>query len=200
MHLVTQFPNAAWQWRWPPASWTRRGPRDPGDPAGNTSLIPVNLDQSHFRTARWWLLAEGVLLLALGVAGLILGQLRRTEVIGAAPDWDLALTPIHSWLLIGAGILAGLAMLHRRTTLAATTIGAIAGLLLFAIGTASLGTPATGHSMLRLWRYQVGDSVLFCVLTAYNFALTVWLVANAIEGPAWVRRHTRAASDHDDAD
>lgn len=72
--------------------------------------------------------------------------------------------------------------------MAAATFAAIGGLLLFAIGTASLGTPASGYSTLRLWRYQVGDSVLFCVLTAYNFALILWLVANALEGPAWVRR------------
>jgi hypothetical protein len=158
-------------------------------PPGSSRLVAVNLDRSHFRVARWWLLAEGILLLALGIAGLIAGRTRPAGSAGGS-DWELALTPIHCWLLIGFGALAALATLHRRTTLAATVFGAIGGLLLFAIGTASLGTPAGGHSTLRLWRFEVGDSVLSCVLTAYNFALFLWLVANAVEGPDWVRRDT----------
>jgi hypothetical protein len=97
-------------------------------------------------------------------------------------------------------VLAALATLRRRTTLAAATLGTIAGLLLFAIGTASLGTPASAHTTLRLWRYQVGDSVLFSVLTAYNFALILWLVANAIEGPAWIRRDHAERTGHDEVD
>lgn len=157
-------------------------------PSGPSRLIAVNLDRSHFRKARWWLLAEGILLLALGIAGLIAGQAHPAGS-GGGSDWELALTPIHCWLLIGFGALAALATLHRRTTLVATLFGAIGGLLLFAIGTASLGTPASGHSTLRLWRFEVGDSVLFCVLTAYNFGLFLWLVANALEGPDWVRRN-----------
>jgi hypothetical protein len=180
------------------AGWARRGGEDV-KPASGSRLVPVNLDQPHFRAARWWLLAEGVLLLALGVAGLTIGQLPPKGVALAA-DWALALTPIHCWLLIGAGILAALATLGRRTTLAAATCGAIAGLMLFAIGTASLGAPAGGHSTLRLWRYQVGDSVLFSVLTAYNFALSLWLVANALEGPAWIKRGNGGESGHDDPD
>ena len=138
------------------------------------------------------------MLLALGVAGLIIG-LPGAGGGARTAAWELALTPIHSWLLIAAGILAGLATVRGRTTVAATTFGAIAGLLLFAIGTASLGTPASGHWLLRLWRYQVGDSVLFCVLTAYNFALILSLLANAVEGPAWVSRRTNAKDNHDDA-
>jgi hypothetical protein len=181
---MTARPTGSWRWRQPPG-WTRHEDGT-DDTTGDGRLVAVNLDRSHFRSARWWLLAEAVLLLALGVAGLIAGTVRHNGVVGAA-SWELALTPVHCWLLICSGLLAGLATLHRRTTLAAATFGAIAGLLLFAVGTASLGTPASGHSTLRLWRYHVGDSVLFCVLTAYNFGLMLWLVANALEGPDWIR-------------
>ena len=34
----------------------------------------------------------------------------------------------------------------------------------------------------------MGDSVLCAVLAACNFALILWLAANAPEGPVWVRR------------
>jgi cell division protein FtsW (lipid II flippase) len=186
--MTSPPPGTSWVWRHRPPGWARRGDEDEQSTSGSR-LVPVNLDRSHFRSARWWLLAEGVLLMALGVVGLLAGQPHEPGS-GGVSDWELALTPIHCWLLIGFGLLAALATVHRRTTLVAATFGAIGGVLLFAIGTANLGTPASGHSTLRLWRYQVGDSVLFCVLTVYNFALILWLAANALEGPAWVRRNT----------
>lgn len=183
----------SWVWRHRPPQWARHGDQDEPSTSGSR-LVPVNLDRSHFRTARWWLLVEGVLLLALGMAGLIAGQTRHAGATGTA-GFELALTPVHCWLLIGFGLLAALATLHRRTTLAAATFGAISGLLMFAIGTASLGMSAGGHSTLQLWKFEVGDSVLFSVLAAYNFALILWLVANSLEGPVWVARDSRGNTD-----
>ena len=44
------------------------------------------------------------------------------------------------------------------------------------------------HAVDREWSFAVGDSVLCAVLAACNFALILWLAANAPEGPVWVRR------------
>ena len=38
------------------------------------------------------------------------------------------------------------------------------------------------HAVDREWSFAVGDSVLCAVLAAYNFALILWLAANAPEG------------------
>lgn len=102
---------------------------------------------------------------------------------------ELALTPIHCWLLLAAGLVIALATLRRRLAVAAASVAGVAKIIMFAVGTATLGTPDGGHSTIRLWHYQVGDSVVFSVLTAYNLAVLLWLIANALEGPAWVRRN-----------
>ncbi|KAA0101020.1 hypothetical protein CIW49_05755 [Mycolicibacterium sp. P1-18] len=181
-------PRSRWRWRRPPITWTPRTADDEATPPV-PGLVAVNLNRPHFRTARWWLLAEGVALMVLGIAGLLVRPPRTGTVVSTA-DWQLALTPIHCWLLITAGLVITLAILRRQLAVAAASFGAVAGIVMFAVGTATLGTPGGGHSTVALWRYHVGDSVLFSVLTAYNLAVLLWLIANALEGPAWIRRST----------
>jgi N-acetylglucosamine kinase-like BadF-type ATPase len=55
--------------------------------------------------------------------------------------------------------------------LAVAAFGVIGFLLLFAIGTASLGRDGSSQATLGPWSFAVGDSVLCAVLAAYNFAL-----------------------------
>lgn len=186
---MSRRPGTSWQWRHPPLMWAsqRRENAAAEAPPSPKRLYPVNLNPSHFRTARWWLLAEAALVLALGSVGLIAaGQQHHRGFVGALLR-ALALSVGHCWLLIAFGVLAALATLRRRTTLAVTTGGAIVFLLLFAIGTGSLGTAASARAALGPWGFRVGDSALCAGLTAYNFALILWLCANALEGPAWIR-------------
>jgi hypothetical protein len=89
----------------------------------------------------------------------------------ACPLWELASTPVHCWLLIGFAVLSAVACLHRRSALAVAAFGVIGFLLLFAIGTASLGRDGSSQATLGPWSFAVGDSVLCAVLAAYNFAL-----------------------------
>lgn len=135
-------------------------------PPGSSRRVAVNLDRSHFREARWRLLAEGILLLALSIAGLIAGRtrpcgFRRRLGLGVDLDSD---PPLAADRLRAP---AALSTLHLRTTLAAKVFGKFGGLLLFAIGTARLyqcsdsihltcgqpipGTPSRSATDAALW-------------------------------------------------
>jgi hypothetical protein len=140
------------------------------------------------------LLAEAVLVAALGVWGLLAGVFhpaRDINAAGAAMHVGLraAPAPAHCWLLIGFGALAALATPRRRTTLIMTGVGVVGFLLLFTIGTV-----AAVRSTPGLLGFDASESVLHAVLMAINLALLLWLFVNALEGPAWVRRR-RSAGD-----
>lgn len=55
--------------------------------AAPVRLVAINLNRPHFRTARWWLLAEGVALMALGVAGLLIRP-PYPDTVASAADWE----------------------------------------------------------------------------------------------------------------
>jgi NADH:ubiquinone oxidoreductase subunit 5 (subunit L)/multisubunit Na+/H+ antiporter MnhA subunit len=101
--------------------------------------------------------------------------------------WELALTSVHCWLLIGFAVPSAVACLHRRSALAVAAFGAIGFLLLFAIATASLGRDGSSQATLGPWSFAVGDSVVRRA-GGLRLALILWLAANAPEGPVWVRR------------
>ena len=83
VHVMTPRQGPSWVWRRRPPKWT--GNRDGQPVIGRTPapqttdapdqnsladswrLDPVSLNPSHFRSARWWLLAEAMLLAVRGV-------------------------------------------------------------------------------------------------------------------------------------
>jgi hypothetical protein len=158
---------------------TTKSPFDGSD----SPLRPVSLNPSHYRSGRWFLLAEGGLLLVLGGGGVTSALAHPDADPAGAPVLWLALTPTHSGLLLGFGVLAVCAVARRRHTVIITGFGAVLFLLLFTIGTGA----AARHAPWVLG-FDLRDSVLHAVLLVFNLALLMWLIPDALEGPAWVRR------------
>ena len=170
---------------------TTRGPV----PGLTSGLRQVSLNPWHFRTGRWFLLTDGVVLCVLGVAGFVSAAIHPVFGPAGAPVLVLALTPWHSALLLGFGVLGILGAVTRRAALIVTATGAVVFVALVLIGSVAAAHHAPGPlgSTAR-------DIVLHGVLAATNFALLYWLIPDALEGPAWVRRPRRSPQDREDSE
>ncbi len=157
-------------------------------PIPGSTLRPVSRSRSQFRTGRVVLLIEGAVMAALGVWGLIAAEVHPGAGPAGAPVLVLALTPAHSGVLLGFGVLAVLSAWRRRSALIVTGVEAVAFLLLFAIGTVASARSAPGPL-----GFDPADSVLHIIFMALNLALLMWLAAETLEGPRWVRRRTAPA-------
>ena len=155
-------------------------------PAITPQLRRISLNPSHFRVGRWFLLAEGILLVGLGTAGLDSVAMSPSVGPTGAALLGLALTPAHCAVLTGLGVAAVSASLHRRAAVVVTATSTVAFVLLFAIGSVASARATPG-----LFGFDPRDSALHAVLLAYNLALLMWLIPDALEGPAWIRRRKR---------
>jgi hypothetical protein len=164
-----------------------KSPFEGADPA----LRPVSQNPAHYRSGRWWLLGEGVLLVLLGCWGLASNAAHpHAGPAGAPVAVVLSLTAAHSGLLLGGGIVAVLATVRRRPTVIVTGAATLGLMLLFTIGvTAATAGPTPGPLGLDL-----RDAVLHAVLLMANLALLIWLLPDALGDPAWVVRRRRARS------
>jgi hypothetical protein len=153
-------------------------------------LRPVNLDPAHYRIGRWFLLAEGLALLALSLAALIGGWAGAPSGPDGVRVLVLSLTPTHSWVLLGFGVAAALASMHRGATIAVTVLGVVGFLLLFAIGAAAAARPG-----VAAWGLDMRDAALHLGLLVYNLVLLFWLATTALQGRVWVRRDRTEDSD-----
>ncbi|MGI8816256.1 MAG: hypothetical protein ACR2G2_13530 [Pseudonocardia sp.] len=164
-------------------------------PWPGSRLRPVNLDPAHYRSGRWFLLAEGLPLVALSLGALIAGW------AGAAGGPDgvrvlmLSLTPTHSWVLLGFGVAAVLATMHRKATIAVAVVGAVGFLLLFAIGAAAAARPGVGA-----WGLDMRDAALHVGLLVYNLVLLFWVASTAMQGRVWMRRAPLDEAGNDESD
>jgi hypothetical protein len=145
-------------------------------------LRQVSRNPSHFHAGRWFLLAEGVLLIALGVAGFISAATHPAAGPAGAPVLMLALTPAHSAVFVGFGVLAALGTLQRHAAIIITAIGAV-----MFLGLVFVGAVAAVHHAPGPMGFEPRDIVLHGVLAAVNFAVLYWLIPDALEGPDWVR-------------
>lgn len=148
-----------------------------------SGLRLVSRNPNHFRTGRWFLLAEGVLLIALGIAGFVSATTHPDAPPTGAPVLVLALTPWHSAVLLGFGMLATLGALQRRAAISVTALGAVIFVALVIIGAVSAAHHAPGPL-----GFEPRDIVLHGLLAAANFAVLYWLIPDALEGPDWVPR------------
>lgn len=166
-------------------------PETKGPVPGLTSrLRRVSLNPAHYRSGRWLLLAEGVLVAALGTAGIIVSAGQPGAGGASAEVLGLALTPAHSVFLVGFGALAMLFSLRRRAAVVLTVTATIGFLALLLIGGVATGDAASGP-----FGFDPHDIVLNGVLVGINLALLIWLVPDLLEGPAWVRRRRQQTSE-----
>lgn len=161
----------------------------------DSALMTLSRSPWHFRTGRVVLLVEGAVLTALGVWGLIAAVVYPGAGPVGAPVLVLALTPVHSGVLLGFGVLGVLSAWRRRAALIVTGFETGAFFLLFAIGTV-----ASARSDPGPLGFDPGDSVLHLIFMAVSLALLMWLAAETLEGPYWVpRRPAPRRTDAEDA-
>ena len=158
-------------------------------PGETDDLRRVSLTSRHWRQARWLLGAEAVAAAVVGAMALVMlarGGSRPGDpaVAGIQVSWAV------SFCLLGVAVATGVAVIRRQIALAVTATLCIAALVLVLVSAVAAAHHAhplgSTLSVLLLW------SVLFC----YNFAVSIWLVPDHIEGPAWMpRRRTRGSAE-----
>lgn len=148
-----------------------------------SGLRLVSRKPSHFRSGRWFLLADGVLLIALGVAGYVSAAAHPHAPPTGAPVLGLALTPWHSALFVGLGVLAVIGVVRRHAAITAAALSTVAFLALVIIGAI-----AAAHHVPGPLGFEPRDIVLHGVLGVANFAVLYWLLPDVLEGPDWVPR------------
>ncbi len=150
-------------------------------PGFTSGLQRVSLNPSHFRSGRWLVLAEGVVLSMLGIAGVV----SSTAHPGGARALGVELPLWQAGLLLGVGVLAVVAGLWRRVAVVLTAGAAMLFVVMVVISSvaAARGARSTG--------LDASDIVLYGVLAGLNLAVLMWLVPDALEGPAWIPRRRR---------
>ncbi|OBF03881.1 hypothetical protein A5730_18720 [Mycobacterium sp. ACS4054] len=152
-------------------------------PGLTSGLHRVPTDPGRFRTGRWWLLAEGVLVSAFGVAGLLSAALHPHAGPTGVPVLGLASAPAHSATLLALGVLAIAAVAKRRAAVAVTALSAVGYTLLLFFS--SVATARTTPTPLG---FHAADIVLHGVLAVVNLALLLWLIPDELGDEAWVPR------------
>ena len=142
----------------------------------------VSRNPSHFRSGRWFLAAEGAVVVVLGGAGFVSNAWHGDVAPVGAPVLMLALTPWHSAILLVFGLLALIGSMNRRAAVTVAATGTVAFLVLVVVGAVSAIPHTAGPLGL-----DPRDIVLDAMLSAANFAVLYWLIPDVLEGPDWVR-------------
>ena len=150
----------------------------------------VSRNPWHFRTGRWALLAEGLVLTALGATALCSAANRFSNGVYGVSMLGLTLAPWHSALLGVTGVGLALSALRRRASLVAASIASVAYLLLVFYGAAGAVHHAPGPLGLG-----APSIVLHGIVSAVNLGILYWLLPDALEGPAWARRRRTRRAD-----
>ncbi len=155
-------------------------------PGVTSGLRRVPMDPGRFRSGRWFLLAEGVLVSAFGVAGLVTAALHPHAETTRAPVSGIASTPAHSAILLALGIVAIAAVGNRRAAVTVTALSAVGYLVLLFIGSvgAARGLPTPSG-------WQSGGILLHGVLAVVNLALLMWLIPDELGDEVWAPRRRR---------
>jgi hypothetical protein len=159
-------------------------------PGATSRLRRVSDDPGRFRNGRWFLLAQGVLVSALGIAGLVAAALHPHAGPARAPFSGLASTPAHSAILLALGVVAIAAVRNRRAAVIVTALSAVGYLMLLFIS--SVGAARTMPTPAGLGSAGI---LLHGVLGSVNLALLMWLIPDELGDPVWVPRRRRGRRD-----
>ncbi|MEB3980688.1 DUF4383 domain-containing protein [Mycobacterium sp. 663a-19] len=157
-------------------------------PGATSRLRRVRTDPKRFRSGRWFLLAEGVLVSAFGIVGLVSATLHPHAGPTGAPVLGLESTPAHSAVLLALGVAAVGAVAKRRAAVAVTALSAVSyTVLLF------FSSVASARDMPTPFGFHAADVVLHGVLAVVNLGLLMWLIPDELGDETWVprRRHER---------
>jgi hypothetical protein len=152
-------------------------------PGVTSDLRRVPMDPGRFRTGRWFVLAEGVLVSAFGVVGLVSASQYPHAGPTGAPVFGLASTAAHSGMLLAFGVAAIACVGNRRAAVTVTALSALAYTMLLFVGSV-----ATAKRVPTLLGFHAADIVLHGVLAVVNLALLMWLIPDELGDETWVRR------------
>ncbi|MBW0013968.1 DUF4383 domain-containing protein [Mycobacterium sp.] len=152
-------------------------------PGLTSGLRRVPTDPAHFRSGRWFLLAEGALVSAFGIAGLISAALHPNAGPTGMPVLGLASTAAHSALLLAFGVVAMAAVANRRAAVTVTAVSAVGYTMLLFFSSIS-----TARNMPTPLGFHAADIVLHGVLAVVNLGLLMWLIPDELGDEAWTPR------------
>jgi hypothetical protein len=155
-------------------------------PGLTSRLHRVRTDPLRFHSGRWWLLAEGVLVSAFGIAGLVAAALNPHAGRTGAPVLGLATTPTNSAMLLAFGVAAVAATWKRRAAVTVTAVSAVAYLMLL-----FTGSIASARGKPTLLGFHPADILLYGLLGVANLALLMWLIPDELGDEAWLPRRRR---------
>jgi Domain of unknown function (DUF4383) len=155
-------------------------------PGLTSRLRRVPMDPRRFRSGRWFLLAEGVLVSAFAIAGLVSGILHPHAGPTGTPVLGLASTPAHNAILLAFGVLAIAAVGKRRAAVTVTALSAVAyTMLLF------FSSVATAQGMPTPLGLHAAHILLHGVLGVVNLGLLIWLIPDEMGDETWAPRRRR---------
>jgi hypothetical protein len=144
----------------------------------------VNPDPARFRQVRKALLAQGLLLIALGAWGVIAAVGYRGAAVTGAPVLVFRFTVVHALVLLGTGVLSAASAARRRWGLWFSIAQAVGYFLVFII--------SGGHH--NSFSDPV-DAALHGTLATLGLVLVMWTAARALDGSRWVHK---PATDRDE--
>lgn len=155
-------------------------------PGLTSRLRRIPMDPGRFHSGRWLLLAEGVLVSAFGIAGLVAAALHPHAGPTGASVLGLATTPGQSAILLAFGVVAIAAVGNRRAAITVTALSAVAYFMLLFVSSV-----ATAYANPTPLGFHAADILLHGVLAAVNLALLMWLIPDELGDEVWAPRRRR---------
>ncbi len=159
-------------------------------PGMTSGLRRVPMDPGRFHSGRWFVLAEGALVSAFGIVGLVSAALHPHAGPTGAPVFGLTATPWYSGMLLAFGVAAMACSPNRRAAITVTALSAVAYTLLLFVSSV-----ATARDTPTPLGFHAADVLLHGVLAVVNLALLMWLIPDELGDEVWAPRRRRRGRD-----